>query len=237
LTRLTEDVLPGDLAPRLKPEFVAPLVVYLCSEQCTDSGLVLNAGLGFFGRAAVLNGPGLTLGDGQQAPSIMDIHKHWAQIESLTGAREFPDANAALLDMFSGPRPAPAQAAPAAAPVAAAAPAAPPAAGGELTVDEFFAGLAGRFQPAAAAGVNVVYQFSLSGPHGGDWYAVVQDGACTVDKGTHAKPTTTLKMSDDDFLLFATGKLGATKAFTTGRLKIEGDLIKSQLVEKLFKFR
>ncbi|RPI96018.1 MAG: hypothetical protein EHM39_11235, partial [Chloroflexi bacterium] len=46
-----------------------------------------------------------------------------------------------------------------------------------------------------------------------------------------------LKMSDADFLEFVSGKLGATKAFTTGRLKIEGDLIKSQLVEKLFKFR
>ncbi len=66
---------------------------------------------------------------------------------------------------------------------------------------------------------------------------MVQDGTCTVEKGTHAKPTTTLKMSDEDFLQFASGKLGATKAFTTGRLKIEGDLIKSQLVEKLFKFR
>jgi 3-hydroxy-3-methylglutaryl CoA synthase/NAD(P)-dependent dehydrogenase (short-subunit alcohol dehydrogenase family)/putative sterol carrier protein len=243
LTRLTEDVLPGDLAPKLKPELVAPLVLYLCSEQCAGSGLVLNAGMGFFGRAAVVNGPGLTLGDGQHPPSIMEVHKQWAQIESLAGGREFPDANAALLDMFSGPRPpevpiaaaaAPAQAA-AATPAVATAPA--PAAGGELTVDGFFGGLAARFQPGAAAGVNVVFQFTLSGPSGGEWYAVVQDGACTVDKGTHPKPTTTLKMSDEDFVQFVSGKLGATKAFTTGRLKIEGDLIKSQLVEKLFKLR
>ncbi len=31
-TRLTEDILPPDLFERLKPEFVAPLVLYLCSE-------------------------------------------------------------------------------------------------------------------------------------------------------------------------------------------------------------
>jgi putative sterol carrier protein len=233
LTRLTEDVLPGDLAPKLKPELVTPLVLYLCSEQCADSGLVLNAGMGFFSRAAVVNGPGLTLGDGQQPPSIMDIHNHWAQIESLAGAREYPDANAALMDMFAGSRPAEAAAASAPPPAAPA----PAAGGGELTVGGFFEGLAARFQPGAAAGVNVVFQFALSGPSGGEWYAVVQDGACTVDKGTHPKPTTTLKMSDEDFLQFVSGKLGATKAYTTGRLKIEGDLIKSQLVEKLFKFR
>jgi putative sterol carrier protein len=58
-----------------------------------------------------------------------------------------------------------------------------------------------------------------------------------VEKGTHPKPTTTLKMSDEDFLQLCQRQAGATKAFTTGRLKIEGDLIKSQLVEKLFKFR
>jgi len=140
------------------------------------------------------------------------------------------------MDIVAGPRPAEvtmAAAAPAPSMPAALAPV-PPV---ELTVDGFFGGLTGRFQPGAAAGVNVVFQFALSGPCGGEWYAAVQDGACTVEKGTHAKPTTTLRMSDADFLQFVTGKLGATKAFTTGRLKIEGDVIKSQLVEKLFKFR
>ena len=33
-----------------------------------------------------------------------------------------------------------------------------------------------------------------------------------------------------------TGKLPAMQAYTSGRLKIEGDLMKSQLIEKLFKF-
>jgi putative sterol carrier protein len=32
-----------------------------------------------------------------------------------------------------------------------------------------------------------------------------------------------------------TGKLNAMQAYTTGKLKIEGDLMKSQLIEKLFK--
>jgi len=33
-----------------------------------------------------------------------------------------------------------------------------------------------------------------------------------------------------------TGKLNAMSAFTSGKLKIEGDLMKSQLIEKIFKF-
>jgi len=51
-----------------------------------------------------------------------------------------------------------------------------------------------------------------------------------------SQPTTTLKMSDEDFLKYVGGQLPAMQAYTTGRLKIEGDLIKSQLIEKLFKF-
>jgi len=43
-------------------------------------------------------------------------------------------------------------------------------------------------------------------------------------------------MSDEDFLTLISGKLNAMQAFTAGELKIEGDLMKSQLIEKLFKF-
>jgi putative sterol carrier protein len=43
-------------------------------------------------------------------------------------------------------------------------------------------------------------------------------------------------MQDGDFLNLMSGNLPAMQAFTTGKLKIEGDLMKSQLIEKLFKF-
>ncbi len=65
----------------------------------------------------------------------------------------------------------------------------------------------------------------------------MKDGACVVDEGQHPRPTTTLKMTAGDFLQFASGQLPAMQAFTSGRLKIEGDMLKSQLVEKLFKLR
>jgi putative sterol carrier protein len=32
-----------------------------------------------------------------------------------------------------------------------------------------------------------------------------------------------------------TGKLPAMQAYTSGKLRIEGDILKSQLIEKLFK--
>jgi putative sterol carrier protein len=42
-------------------------------------------------------------------------------------------------------------------------------------------------------------------------------------------------MEDADFLAMMGGTLAPMQAFTSGKLKIEGDVMKSQLLEKLFK--
>jgi 3-hydroxy-3-methylglutaryl CoA synthase/NAD(P)-dependent dehydrogenase (short-subunit alcohol dehydrogenase family)/putative sterol carrier protein len=225
LTRLTEDVLPPDIAAKLRPEYVAPLVLYLCSEQCTDSGLILNAGMGQYGRAAVVSAPGVMLGDGEQTPDVGDIHRNWAKIDDLKGAREYPDANTALMDMLTGPPETTEEVEEE-----------EPTEGEAMTVDGVFDSLIGAFQAEAAVGVEVVFQFSISGSGGGEWWVVVKDGVCTVEAGVHDQPTTTLKMSDEVFLKYVSGQLQAMQAYSTGKLKIEGNLIKSQLVEKLFKF-
>ena len=104
------------------------------------------------------------------------------------------------------------------------------------TVQQVFEGMVQAFRPEKAAGVDVVFQYRISGDTGGQWYAAIKDAACEVAQGEHPKPTTTIIMSDEDFLALMQGKLNAMQAFTSGKLKIEGDLMKSQLIEKLFKF-
>jgi putative sterol carrier protein len=225
-TRLTEDVLPPDFAEQLDPELVTPLVIYLCSENCPGSGGVYNAGMGFFSRVAVLSGPGAWPGEGEEALTPEGIAANWEQILSLQGAQEFTDANAALMDMLSGPKERPAGAK-----VIAKQPAK-----GDGSVKEVFEKMIDSFQPEAAEGVQVIFQFNISGPGGGDWYTDIKDGQCAVEQGVASSPTTTLKISDEDFLKIVKGRLPAMQAYTSGKLKIEGDLMKSQLFEKLFKF-
>jgi NAD(P)-dependent dehydrogenase (short-subunit alcohol dehydrogenase family)/acyl dehydratase/putative sterol carrier protein len=226
-TRLTEDVLPPDFAAQLQPEFVTPLILYLCSEQCRVSGGVYNAGMGHYSRAAVVSGPGVWLGDGAAIPSPEEIATNWQAVISLKGAQAYHDANAALMAMLTGPRERPEEEEEEGEPAAGE---------GPMGVQAVFDNLPGAFQPQAAAGVDVVFQFSISGPDGGDWYAAISDAVCNVKVGRHDRPTTTLKMSDEDFLQYVGGQLPAMQAYSTGKLKIEGDLMKSQLVEKLFKF-
>ncbi|MBI4775814.1 MAG: SDR family NAD(P)-dependent oxidoreductase [Deltaproteobacteria bacterium] len=222
-TRLSEDVFPPDIFRKAKPEFLAPLVLYLCSDRCKDTGMIFNAGMGYANRAAFVTGRGVALGDGVRVPTIEEIHQHWDQINDLSGAAEYPNLTAAfapMLEALSGPQdkkePSPAQQ--------------------EITVKDVFQRMPAAFRAEMAGGVDVVFQYRIGGPEGGNWRVGVKDGHCVVTEGLHERPTTTIKMADKDFLLLISGRLNAMSAFTSGKLKIEGDIMKSQLIEKLFKF-
>ena len=220
-SRLTEDVMPPDLFEKSKPEFVAPMVIRLASEACEETGAIFNVGMGYFNRAAVHTGPGVQLGDQDNIPTPEDIRDNWEAINSLKGAREMADANDAIFALIAPPKEE------AAAEDAAAA--------GDLDVKTFFEEkMPATFKADAADGVDVVFQFIISGSGGGDWHCVVKDNTCTIQAGKHGAPTCTLKMGDGDFLSMMTGKLPAMQAFTSGKLQIEGDIMKSQLIEKLF---
>ncbi|MGE5597379.1 MAG: SDR family oxidoreductase [Hyphomicrobiales bacterium] len=84
-TRLTQTVMPQEMVDRLKPEFVVPAVTYLVSKECTDSGVIIEAGAGNFNRAAIVKGPGVRPG----MDEIKDaewVQANWDKIMSLEGA-------------------------------------------------------------------------------------------------------------------------------------------------------
>ncbi len=84
-TRLTQTVMPQEMVDRLKPEFVVPAVTYMVSNQCTDSGLIIEAGAGSYNRAVMVKGPGVRPGldDMKDAEWVAE---NWGQITSLEGA-------------------------------------------------------------------------------------------------------------------------------------------------------
>lgn len=49
-SRMTETVLPPDLIDALKPEYVTPLVAYLCHESSQENGSLFEVGGGFMGK-------------------------------------------------------------------------------------------------------------------------------------------------------------------------------------------
>jgi 3-hydroxyacyl-CoA dehydrogenase/3a,7a,12a-trihydroxy-5b-cholest-24-enoyl-CoA hydratase len=60
-SRLTEQVMPKNLTDALKPEYVSPLVAYLCSEECQETGYIYSVGGGYFGRVAYFESEGAYL--------------------------------------------------------------------------------------------------------------------------------------------------------------------------------
>ena len=185
------------------------------------SGAIYNAGMGYFNRVAVVSGPGAVVGDGKQFPTPDAVAANMDKIRSLEGAEEFPNAMATFGPMLAAFSPKKEEA----------------AAGPDhkLTVKGIFERLPDAFRADRAGGVDVVFQFDISGAKGGAWNVTIKEGACEVAEGSHNSPTSTIKMGDDDFVKMIKGELNAMSAFTAGKLKVEGDLMKSQLIEKLFK--
>jgi NAD(P)-dependent dehydrogenase (short-subunit alcohol dehydrogenase family) len=88
-TRLTEDIVPPELFRMMKVDFVTPAVLYMCSEQCQDSGVVINAGLGYFSRSAIMTGEGAFLSDGKKIPTPEEVMENWDKITSLENPKYF----------------------------------------------------------------------------------------------------------------------------------------------------
>ncbi len=93
----------------------------------------------------------------------------------------------------------------------------------DSTPQEVFDSMRGSFQPAKAKGVHAHYQWDLSGPHGGQWWIAVDDGAYKMGKGKIDRPNVTFVAKDKDWVAVSNGQLGGTWAYMTGRLKIRGD--------------
>ena len=103
------------------------------------------------------------------------------------------------------------------------------------TVKEVFDAMPGTFQKDAAAGMNAVYQFDITGEGGGKWYAAIENGELSVVEGEHESPNITLTMADQDYLAMIAGTLNGQMAFMTGKLKIKGDMSLAMKLNSLFK--
>lgn len=84
-SRLTEDILPPELFQKLRPELVVPLVIYLCSEECTETGMIFNCAGGWFSRTVVMCGKGIKLSN-ENNISAEQIRDNWKHIINLENA-------------------------------------------------------------------------------------------------------------------------------------------------------
>ncbi|MEZ0339131.1 SDR family oxidoreductase [Mycobacterium sp. pV006] len=82
-TRMTQDILPPEVFEKLTPEYVAPIVGYLCTEELPDTQSVFIVGGGKVQRVALFQNAGVTF---TEVPSVDDVAAKWGEITDLSAA-------------------------------------------------------------------------------------------------------------------------------------------------------
>jgi len=84
-SRLTETILPKEVIAALKPEFVTPLVVKLCSEESTENGSLFEVGAGWVSKVRWERTKG-ALFDPKTELTAEAIDAAWDTISDFEGA-------------------------------------------------------------------------------------------------------------------------------------------------------
>ncbi|MBW2369478.1 MAG: SDR family oxidoreductase [Deltaproteobacteria bacterium] len=85
-TRLTEDLVSPEVFESMRVGWVTPAVIYLCSEQCRDTGLYIYAQSGRIGRSAIVTAPGEFF---KEMPTPERVMEKWEKISSLDDAKYY----------------------------------------------------------------------------------------------------------------------------------------------------
>ncbi len=101
-------------------------------------------------------------------------------------------------------------------------------------VREVINNMSAAFNPDAAQGLDAIFQYDITGEGGGNWHFTIKDGACQLHEGAHDSPTVTLTMSAETWLAIVNKETNGMKAFMSGQLQVEGDMMLAQQIEQLF---
>jgi NAD(P)-dependent dehydrogenase (short-subunit alcohol dehydrogenase family) len=84
-SRMTESLMPPQILEKLRPECVAPLVVYLCSDHANVNGELYEVGAGAVSRIEWLRSKGVALNPDEPL-GVEEIAENWEQINDMTDA-------------------------------------------------------------------------------------------------------------------------------------------------------
>ncbi|HEY1553344.1 MAG TPA: SDR family NAD(P)-dependent oxidoreductase [Kofleriaceae bacterium] len=107
--------------------------------------------------------------------------------------------------------------------------AAPAAASTAPTTADYFRAIETfvKGNPATAEKVKTAFGFKITNPNS-EWTLDLTTPPGTLSRGIVGKPACTLEMSDLDLLAMSRGEADPMKLFSTGKLKITGDVMASQ---------
>uniref|UniRef100_A0A8C5CUG5 Hydroxysteroid (17-beta) dehydrogenase 4 n=1 Tax=Gadus morhua TaxID=8049 RepID=A0A8C5CUG5_GADMO len=100
-SRLTQNIMPADILENLKPEYVSPLVLWLCHEQCEETGALFEVGAGWIGKLRWERSPGHVLLRKNHPMSPEAVRDQWDNICDFKDASHPATVNESLMSMLS----------------------------------------------------------------------------------------------------------------------------------------
>jgi putative sterol carrier protein len=89
-----------------------------------------------------------------------------------------------------------------------------------------------KFNPAAAAGLDLVFQFNIEDDS--NFNVTIKDGTCAIAQGDASAPNVTLIMDNDTLQGVMNGETDGMQAFMAGKLRAEGDMMLALKLGELF---
>ena len=104
-----------------------------------------------------------------------------------------------------------------------------------MTYEEVFAKVKDMFKDADVSGVkeHLAYQFNITGEGSGAFYAEVKDGQLFIEPYEYYDKDAAFICSADVLFKILAGEMDPVKAFTFGKLKVEGNLDKALKITTL----
>uniref|UniRef100_A0AAQ4P4R6 Hydroxysteroid (17-beta) dehydrogenase 4 n=1 Tax=Gasterosteus aculeatus aculeatus TaxID=481459 RepID=A0AAQ4P4R6_GASAC len=100
-SRLTETVMTPELVASLKPEYIAPMVLWLCHEQCQENGALFEAGAGWIGKLRWERSQGSIVRQKNQPMTPEAVRDQWDKICDFTDATKPKSVQESLLSIVS----------------------------------------------------------------------------------------------------------------------------------------
>lgn len=92
--------------------------------------------------------------------------------------------------------------------------------------------LKSKFNPDAAAGLDLTYQFDIE--DGENYHLVVKDQTCDVKAGNADEPDCTLIMNTDTLKGIVSSETDGMQAFMAGKVRAEGNMMLAMKLSELF---
>jgi putative sterol carrier protein len=102
------------------------------------------------------------------------------------------------------------------------------------TVKEIFEVMPRSFNQAAAAGMQAVILFDITGEGGGKWFVEIRNDKISIAPEYGSKPDLTISATVKDYIDISTGALNEQLAFMTGRITARGDTSLAMKLPRIF---